>query len=97
MSRRTPEELEQKIKEWKALNQPITPRQARRALLSMGLLDQVNTVLNSLPEPDKSIALTDWEYGTEVRRNDPWVLALAPSLGLTEEQLDDLFVTAAEI
>jgi len=38
-----------------------------------------------------------WEYATEVRRDSPMVQAMAQQLGLTDEQVDDLFRQAAAI
>ena len=72
----------------------VTPRQIRLALLDAGLLDSIETAFNSLEEPLKSKAKIEWEYATEIDKNSPLIQKLYPQLGLTEEQLDDLFVTA---
>ena len=39
----------------------------------------------------------DWEYATNVERNWPWVIQLAPILGLTDNQLDNLFIEASKL
>lgn len=70
-------------------------RQIRLALLDAGLLDSVTTAFADLTEPLKSKAQIEWEYATEIDKNSPLIRALYPKLGLTEEQLDDLFVAAA--
>lgn len=75
----------------------VTMRQARLALLQAGLLSQVDTAIDDLPEPDKSAARIEWEYSQEVQRDKPFVAMLAPALGLTEEALDDLFRHAATL
>jgi len=72
----------------------VSPRQARLALLGIGLLDTVETALKALPGPQGRAALIDWEYATEVQRHSPLIAALAPALGLTSEQVDDLFRAA---
>jgi hypothetical protein len=72
--------------------QQVTPYQARVALLGAGLLDTVNALMahEDTPAPAK-IA---WEYATYIERHSPFITALAPALGLTEQQVDDLFVAA---
>ena len=69
----------------------VSMRQARLALLQSDLLSSVDGALNALPEPDKSAAMIEWEYATEVRRASPLVESLSAALSLSPEQLDDLF------
>lgn len=75
----------------------ITPRQARLALLQAGLLDQVDTAINSLESPAKETAQIEWEYATSIDRDSQWINQLGGALGLNTEQLDDLFKTASTI
>lgn len=70
----------------------VTMRQARLALLGAGLLDDIDAAINSLPSPQKEAARIEWEYSQEVQRHNGFVSALAPMLGLTDRQIDDLFV-----
>lgn len=72
----------------------VTMRQARRALLQVGLYDAVNAAIEALPEPQRTSAKIDWEYSQVVQRHNDFVSTIAPSLGLTEVQLDDLFELA---
>jgi hypothetical protein len=74
-----------------AVPQAVTMRQARLALLSAGLLDQVNAAITD------PAARIEWEYATTVERNSSLVQSLASGLGLTEPQLDDLFTLAATL
>lgn len=69
----------------------VSPRQARLALLGIGLLSSVEQALASIPGVEGEAARIDWEYATEVQRHSPLIAALAPALGLTDEQVDDLF------
>lgn len=73
----------------------VSMRQGRLALLAAGLLDHVETAINSLDEPDKTKARIEWEYAQEMRRDYPWVIQLATAVGITESQIDELFVAAA--
>lgn len=70
--------------------QVVTMRQARLALLSAGLLDQVQTAIAQAPRAFQ-IA---WEFASDVERNSPVIAALSSTLGLTEEQIDNLFILA---
>lgn len=75
----------------------VTMRQARLALLQAGLLDDIETAINSLPSPQKEAARIEWEYSQEVQRHNGFVSVLAPGLGLTELDLDQMFVTASKL
>lgn len=81
-----------------ALPKPIAPitvsmRQARLALLQAQLLDEINLAIQNGTEADK----ITWEYATEVNRSDALVINLSVALGLTEQQLDDLFMLASTL
>lgn len=71
----------------------VTPRQARLVLLNAGLLDQVESAVDQAGGSTR-IA---WEYATEINRNDPLIQSIGQSLGLTEQQIDDLFTQAATL
>jgi hypothetical protein len=73
----------------------VTMRQARLALLSAGLLVEVEAAIDALVSPQKDAARIQWEYAQEVRRADPLVQMLAPALDLSDAELDALFTTAA--
>ncbi|WP_119157961.1 hypothetical protein [Caldimonas tepidiphila] len=75
--------------------QVVSRFQARAALHLAGLLPQVEALMAS-PEADP-LARLAWSDAQEFRRNSPTVAALAAALGLTAQQLDELFVTAAGI
>lgn len=71
----------------------ITMRQARLALLAAGHLAAVNTAVTAAGEA----ARIEWEYATEVRRDNALLAALTPGLGLTPEDLDELFTAGAAL
>lgn len=75
----------------------ITMRQARLVLLSAGLLGDVDAAIAALPSPAKEAAQIEWEYAQDVRRQAPLILQLAPALGLTDAQLDAMFVAGADL
>lgn len=75
----------------------ITMRQARLVLFTAGLLNSVNTAINALPSPAKDKAMIEWEYSNDVVRHNGFVSTLGPALGLTEEQIDALFIAGAAL
>nr|WP_315467160.1 hypothetical protein [uncultured Undibacterium sp.] len=73
----------------------VTMRQARLALLQAGKLSAVNAAIASMSGIQGEAARIEWEFSNEVKRAQPLVAALAPVLGMTSDQLDQLFITAA--
>lgn len=73
----------------------VSMRQARLALLGAGLLDNVESALASLEGIDGRAARIQWEFSSEVSRYSDLIEALAPALGLNDEQIDELFRRAA--
>ena len=73
--------------------QQVTMRQARLALLSFGLLDDVEMVIAAAGRT----AQLEWEYAAVVDRNNPAVAAVQQQKALTDAQIDDLFREAAKL
>lgn len=71
--------------------QVVSPWQMRRALNKLGLRASVEAILAAADLDTKD----GWAVAQEYRRNDPMILGMAKALDLTEEQLDNLFITAA--
>lgn len=65
----------------------VTPLQIRKALRKVGLKEAVDTLLANVSED----VAEEWEYATAIDRNNPTLLAAAQGLGMTDEQVDDLF------
>lgn len=75
----------------------ITMRQARLVLLGAGKLGTVNALIAGMPGAQGEAARIEWEFSSEVRRQQPLILALAPALGLTTAQIDALFVAGGAL
>lgn len=75
----------------------VSMRQARLALHQQGLLSSVEDAINLIPEPDKSKIKIEWEYSSAIFRDSPWLSTFSSALGLTEQQMDDLFALAATL
>ena len=72
----------------------ITMRQARLVLLNAGLLELVD---NAIATGSDEVLKVEWEYATEVRRDWSNLISMALTLGITEEQLDNLFIEASKL
>lgn len=70
----------------------ITPRQARLALLGVGLLDEVETLLAK----DRAIQIW-WEYSLDIQRNHEMIITVATQLGMSEEDMDNFFIEASKL
>lgn len=90
----TPEELA-------ALKPPVpyevTMRQARLALLGIGVLDQVASAIEALEGVERETARIEWNHSSVVHRDSPLVAIMGAALGLDDEQLNQLFITAAAL
>jgi len=75
----------------------VTKRQAKLALLGAGLLDAVEAHIAALEGPEGRAAQIEWAEATMFRRDHPLVVSFGPSLGLTPEQIDNLFLAAAAL
>lgn len=69
--------------------------QARMALRNAGLFDAVEAVMTDSATP--IIAREAWETGQEFRWMSPTVRAMAAALGLSDQQLAELFIAAGGI
>jgi len=77
--------------------QSVSMRQARLAMLSAGILDAVESMIAAMEGDAGKAARIDWEFAKDVRRDWPLVAELGAQLGMTEDQIDELFIAAAEI
>lgn len=72
----------------------VTNAQARAALRSAGLIDKVEAAIAA----SGTAAIADaWEYSPEISRQSALVKTLGHALGLSDEQIDALFVQAAAV
>lgn len=75
----------------------VTMRQARLALLKAGKLQAVNNAIAAMTGSQGEAARIEWDYSNEVRRSQPLTIALAQAIGMTEEEMDALFIEAAKL
>jgi hypothetical protein len=77
--------------------QSVTMRQARLALLAAGKLATVNSTIAAMTGGQGDSARIEWEFSSDVSRNQPLVLSIGVILGLTSTQMDALFVAASAL
>lgn len=70
-----------------------TPRQARLALASAGVYEAVQTAVAAVSDQ----ARIEWEYATMVERTSPIIDEMQGALGMTDEDLDNLFELAVTL
>ncbi len=71
--------------------QSVTPWQLRRALNAAGLRQLVESAVAASNQDSRDA----WDYALEFRRDNALLAAMATGLGVTAEQLDELFLAAA--
>lgn len=78
--------------------QIVTSRQIRLAMIMSGVtMEQIATFINSLEEPQKTMAQIEWEYANEFDRDHQMVGVFANFLQMTDEQVDALWVLASTL
>lgn len=73
----------------------VTMRQARLALSKAGLYTAVQDALATIPGTAGEEARIEWEYGSDVYRDSALILALGAAVALDDDEIDDLFRSAA--
>ena len=88
----TPEEIEE------ATRPPVPLEVAlwklKFVLLQMGLQQSILDSINQLPDPTKTAALYLWNDGTAVDRHSATIDLIKQSVGLSDRQVDDIFIQA---
>lgn len=68
--------------------------QARAILAQQGLLDNANAAVAASDDP---VLKAVWEYGNHISRSSPGLIALGATLGMSDAQIDALFVAAGAL
>ena len=78
----------------------ISLRQCRELLILTNRFDDVENILASLPESTdeekatKRILTNYWEYSTDFERDHKYMSLITNALGMSEDEVDDFFITA---
>ena len=75
----------------------VSMMKARMALRQAGLLASVQAAVDAMEGAEGDDARIAWEYAMTVRIDHPFVLALKPAVGITDEEMQAIFDAAAAI
>lgn len=76
----------------------VTRRQAKQALLLNGLLANVQPAIDAIPDAaQRAMIQIEWDDSQVFERNRPALIALGSALGLSDIQLDNLFIEASQL
>jgi hypothetical protein len=70
----------------------VTPYQARLALNAAGLRDAAEAAVAAAPRDIRDA----WEYAISIERHSPFVAEIGAALGLSDAEIDQLFVAAGQ-
>ncbi|EAI5447371.1 hypothetical protein BWQ50_09115, partial [Campylobacter coli] len=84
----------EKLKDYDEFGVPrkISIRQAKLALLEVGLLENIETMMQSATKATQ----ISWEYATEFERENELILFFQQQAKLSDEFVDELFKKAKE-
>lgn len=74
--------------------QVVPKKNGKQALILTGHWTPLLDYVNALPEPDKTWALVQINDSETYRRDDDFLIQAAKALGMTDKDLDALFVLA---
>lgn len=73
-------------------------KQARQALVLAGLYEQAIAAIAAIPDAQqRMLAQIEWDDSPAYERQSPLVQQVGAALGLSDEQIDNLFVTASTL
>lgn len=76
----------------------VTRRQARQAIYLAGLLPNIQSAIDAIPDAtQRNMIQIEWDDSLNFERNRPSLIALATALGLSSQDLDNLFITAVSL
>jgi hypothetical protein len=80
---------------------PSVPRQVSPAALRLAMIDrgidmtQIDALMDNVEDPtEKQKAKMQWEYALSIHRNHPLVISFGAALGLSETDIDNIFIEA---
>ena len=71
----------------------ISQMKLRKQLILSGIsIASIDALIQSLPQPNRDLIYTMWEYAVVFDRHNPELNAMAGMLGVTQQQLDEIFI-----
>jgi hypothetical protein len=89
----TPEEAARQA----ALTTPLTAMQFHAMIDIAEIRPAILSAIENMSSPDKQVAQSKMEYSSNYYRNDSLMVALSAAVGLTETQVDNMWIAALNI
>lgn len=71
----------------------ISQMKLRKQLIISGIsISSIDNLIQNLPQPNRDLIYTMWEYAVVFDRTNPELNAMAQMLEISSEQLDDIFI-----
>ena len=71
----------------------ISQMKLRKQLILSGIsIASIDALIQQLPQPNRDLIYTMWEYAVVFDRSNPELNEMADMLGISQEQLDDIFI-----
>lgn len=87
----TPEEIAEANKA--KVPESISQMKLRKQLILSGIsIASIDALIQSLPQPNRDLIYTMWEYAVVFDRNNPELNKMANALEISQEQLDEIFI-----
>lgn len=96
----TDEEIDQYEREQRKAIVPasVTKRQGRQQMILLGLIGQVQVVIEAIEDPvQRALLQSFWDDSTVYEREHLQMIALGEQIGLTEQELDEAFIAASKL
>lgn len=92
----TPEEIAEANKP--KVPESISQMKLRKQLILSGIsVTSIDSLIQSLPQPNRDLIYTMWEYAVVFDRSNPELNAMSQMLQITSEQLDDIFINGNKL
>ena len=71
----------------------ISQMKLRKQLILSGIsIASIDALIQTLPQPNRDLIYTMWEYAVVFDRSNPELNAMAEMLNISQEQLDEIFI-----
>lgn len=92
----TPEEIAEANKP--KVPESISQMKLRKQLILSGIsITSIDALIQSLPQPNRDLIYTMWEYAVVFDRANPELNAMAQMLEISSEQLDEIFIKGNQL
>lgn len=75
----------------------VKMKYARKALAGIDKLAAVQEAINAMKEPDRTMTDIEWNFSDVVERGNHLVATIGSAIGLSEPDIDALFVIASQM